>query len=590
MGVSPEDRPGTGMLGAAVPAGGEGEPGSGSSAGVVRVVVRRAEYHDPVTLMEASEAARAVAGVSHVAVGMAEPLNMTIFAQRHGYEVGADGVGPDDLVIGVRAGDEAAADDALAVIERWLAERRGARQVLDVGPYVFAGGDGVERFRWRGAEAGGGGVLPEAVVSRSELIDRANDEAVRRMQQARPLVVGVATAGEVLPGMGPRTFLHAGPPIEWADMSGPLRGAIIGAVLLEGLAEDPDDAVRRAQAGEFEFAPGHERGALGPMAGVISASMPVWVVENDSHGNRAYCTLSEGVGTPFRFGAFGPDVIGRLRWLRAVLGPVVRAALERLPAPLDLRAISADAVQMGDELHNRNNAATAQVLRALAPALITALDVSESDRRAVARYIAREPFFYLNLSMASGKATADAASGVEHSTIVTTMARNGTEFGLRVSGTGDEWYTAPSSTVRGLYIPGCRREDANRDLGDSTITETIGLGGFVMAGAPAIGHVAGVNAEEAVRATLRMYDITWAESLNYRIPALGFRGSPLGIDCRKVVGTGILPIVDTGIAHREPGVGMVGRGVVCPPLEPFAAALYRLAGNPTGRSDRRPPT
>jgi hypothetical protein len=551
-----------------------GEGGASSSGDVVRVVVRRGEYHDPVTLMEASEAGRSVAGVGHVAVGMAEPLNVVILA-RHGYELGADGLGPDDLVIALRAGDEAAADEGLAVIERWLAERGGARQVADVGPFVFAGGQAVERMGWRVAEAGGDGALPERLASRADVIARANDEAVGRMQEARPLVVGVATAAEVLPGMGPRTFLHAGPPIEWADMSGPLRGAMIGAVLLEGLAEDPDDAVRRAEAGEFEFAPGHERGALGPMAGVISASMPVWVVENDTRGNRAYCTVSEGLSGQFRFGRFGPDVIQLLRWLRDVLAPVVRSALERLPAPLDLRAISAAAVQMGDEVHNRNRAGTAEVFRALGPAFLE-VDAPSNDVAAVARYIAGDLVFYLNLSMASGKATADAASGIEDSTIVTTIARNGTEVGVRMSGTGVRWFTAASSIVQGLYFPGYGREDANRDLGDSTITETIGLGGFAMAGAPAISQVAGITAEDAVRATLSMYEITWAESTNYRLPALGFRGSPVGIDCRKVVSTGIVPVANTGIAHREPGVGVIGRGVVRLPIAPFVAAVDAL--------------
>jgi hypothetical protein len=575
MGASSEEQQAAAMSDGIAPVGGEAE--SSSSPAVVRVVVRRREYHDPVTLMEASDAARAVAGVAHVAVGMAEPLNVRIFAQRHGYEVGADGLGGDDLVIALRASDEAAADEALAVIERWLAERGGARRVMDVGRYVFAGGEVVERMDFRVAEAG---ELPEGLASRAEAIARANDEAVGRMQAARPLVVGVATAAEVLPGMGPRTFLHAGPPIEWADMSGPLRGAIIGAALLEGVADDPDDAVRRAQAGEFEFAPGHERGALGPMAGVISSSMPVWVVENDAHGNRAHCTFSEGLGGPFRFGGFGPEVIERLRWLRAVLAPVVRSALERLPAPLDLRAISAQAVQMGDELHNRNRAGTAEVFRALAPALME-VDAPSNDVSDVARYIAGDLFFYLNLSMASGKATADAASGIEDSTIVTTIARNGTEVGVRVSGTGERWFTAPSRPIRGLYFPGYRREDANRDLGDSTITETIGLGGFVMAGAPAIGHVAGVSAEDAVRATLSMYEITWAESTNYRIPALGFRGSPVGIDCRKVVSTGIVPVANTGIAHRQPGVGVIGRGLVWPPIAPFVDAVQALGQRAT---------
>jgi Protein of unknown function (DUF1116) len=574
MGASPEEQQGAARSDAVTGVGTEAEP---SSVGVVRVVVRRREYHDPVTLMEAAEAARSVAGVGHVAVGMAEPLNLVILSQRHGYEVGADGLGADDVVIALRAGDEAAADEALAVIERWLAERGGARRVLDVGPYVFAGGEAVERMRFRVAEAGGDGALPEGLASRAEAIARANDEAVGRMQEARPLVVGVATAADVLPGMGPRTFLHAGPPIEWADMSGPLRGAIIGAALLEGVADDPDDAVRRAQAGEFEFAPGHERGALGPMAGVISASMPVWVVENDAQGNRTHCTFSEALGG-FRFGRFSPEVIERLRWLRDVLAPVVRSALERLPAPLDLRAISAQAIQMGDEVHNRNRAGTAEVFRALAPALME-VDAPSNDVSDVARYVAGDLFFYLNLSMASGKATADAASGIEHSTIVTTIARNGTDVGVRVSGTGERWFTAPSRTIQGLYFPGYRREDANRDLGDSTITETIGLGGFAMAGAPAIGHVAGITAEDAVRATLSMYEITWAESTNYRIPALGFRGTPVGIDCRKVVSTGIVPVVNTGIAHYQPGVGVIGGGIVRLPPRPFAAALEALASS-----------
>ena len=542
---------------------------------MVRVVVRRGEYHDPVTLMEASEAARSVAGVAHVAVGMAEPLNLRILGLRHGYVVEADGLGGDDVVIALRAGDEAAADEALAVVERWLAERGAARRVVDVGPYVFAGGEAVERLRFRVAEAG---ALPAGLAARAEAIGRANDEAVARMQAARPVVVGVATAADVLPGMGPRTFLHAGPPIEWADMSGPLRGAIIGAALLEGVADDPDDAVRRAQAGEFEFAPGHERGALGPMVGVISPSMPVWVVENDSHGNRAYCNFSEGYGQVLRFGAYGPEVVEHLRWMAAVAAPVIAAALERLPAPLDIRAINAQAVQMGDEVHNRNRAGTVEVFRALAPAFME-LNAPSNDVADVARHIATNDYFYLNLSMACGKATADAASGIEDSTIVTTIARNGTEVGVRMSGTGKRWFTAPTGEIRALFRPGYRREDANRDVGDSTITETIGLGGFAMAGAPAIGLFAGITAEDALRATLSMYEITWAESTNYRIPALGFRGTPVGIDCRKVVSTGIVPVVNTGIAHSEPGVGVIGGGIVRLPQRPFAAALEALAGS-----------
>jgi hypothetical protein len=464
------------------------------------------------------------------------------------------------------------------VVER-VVVGRGAREVVDVGAYVLGGdrdGSPVERVRWQVAEPGTQRALLERLAPRAAAIARANDDAVARMQAAQPLVVGVATARDVLPGMTATTFLHAGPPIEWADMSGPLRGALIGAALLERVAHDPEDAIRRAEAGELEFAPGHDRGALGPMAGVISASMPLWVIQNADRGNRAHCTFSEGLGGPFRFGGYGPAVIERLRWMGAVAAPVIAAALERLPAPLDLRAISADAVQMGDEVHNRNRAATAQFFRAIAPGLLQT-QASSQDVRAVADYIVDDPTFYLNLSMASGKATADAASGIPDSTIVTTMARNGTEFGLRMSATAERWFTAPSSIIHGCYLPGYGPEDANPDMGDSTITETIGLGGLSWASAPAIAQFAGVTAEDTIRATLAMYDITWAESTNYRIPALGYRGAPLGIDCRKVIDTGTVPIADTGIAHQKPGIGIIGGGYVRPPMAAFTAALEALA-------------
>jgi hypothetical protein len=547
---------------------------------VERVVVRRGAFHDPVTLMAAGEEARSAEGVEHVAVGMGDPLNLTIIRARHGYDLeGEDPVGPEDLVIALRAVTDAAAEDALATLDSVLTARRGAYEVLDVGPYVFAGelrGEPVERIDWRAGRPAVAEAALALLEPRAEAIARANDVAVTRMQEARPLLVGVAAARDVLPLMTERTLLHAGPPIEWADMTGPMRGAVIGAALFEGLAEDAEDAARKAEAGAFEFAPGHEHGALGPMAGLISASMPVWIVENDAHGNSAYCTLSEGLGGPFRFGAFDRSVIEHLRWMRSVLAPIVRSALERLPAPLDLRSITADALEMGDEVHNRNPAATSLVFRALAPALMEA-DGASKDIVDVARYMAGDDFLYLNLSMAGGKVTADAASAIADSTIVTTMARNGTEFGLRMSGTGNRWFSAPSSTIQAIFHPGYGHEDANPDMGDSTITETTGLGGFAWAAAPAIGHFAGVSAEDVVRATLAMYDITWAESEHYRIPALGYRGTPIGIDCRKVAATGIPPVADTGVAHREAGVGKVGGGFVRPPMAPFAAAVRALA-------------
>jgi len=544
-----------------------------------RVVVRRGVYHDPVAVMAASTAARSIDGVDHVAAGMVDPLNLLVIRGRHGYDLDAHGeLNPGDLVIAVRAETEETADRAIDTLERSLADDRGDRQVVDVGPYVFAGerrGRKVERVSWRPASR----PEPVAALSRleplAERIAEANDVVVRRMQEARPLVVGVGTAGDLLPGMTPHTFLHAGPPIDWPDMSGPLRGAIIGAALFEGLASNVEEAVQKAKSGQFEFAPGHERAALGPMAGVITSSMPMWIVENDAHHNRTYCSFNEGLGRVLRYGAYEPAVIERLQWMRSVLLPVLAAVVARLPVPLDLRALSVSAVEMGDEVHNRNRAATSTLLRTLAPVLVE-LDEPKSVVADVARFIAHD-YFPLNLSMASAKATADAASGVEYSTIVTTMARNGTEFGLRTSGTGDRWFTAPSGRIDGLYVPGYTAADANPDMGDSTITETIGLGGFAMASAPAITDWAGITAEDAVQATLAMYHITWAESVNYRIPILGYRGTPLGIDCRKVVESGILPALDTGVAHREAGIGHIGGGTVRPPMAPFVAAVEALA-------------
>jgi hypothetical protein len=434
----------------------------------------------------------------------------------------------------------------------------------------------VERVEWRPPEPGTEEAL-ERLALDAAAIARANDEAVERIESAQPRLVGVGTARGLLPDVTDRTILHAGPPIDWADMSGPLRGAVIGAAVHEGLASDREDAERRAAAGEFEFGPCHERGAVGPMAGVVSPSMPMCVIENTTHGNRAYCTFNEGLGRVLRYGANDDEVLNRLAWIRDVLARVFARALERLGEPIDLRSMTAQALQMGDEGHNRNRAGTSLLLRALLPALIE-LDEPAADTAAVARFIAGNDHFYLNLTMPAAKASADAARDIDRSSVVVAMARNGTEFGIRLSGTGDRWFTGPSGMIDGLYLPGFGPEDANPDIGDSTITETVGLGGFAMAAAPAIVRVVGGGAEDALEATRAMYDISWAESRSYQIPALGFRGTPFGIDVREVVHTRVLPFVNTGIAHREPGVGQIGAGVVKPPMEAFVKAVRALAG------------
>jgi len=385
----------------------------------------------------------------------------------------------------------------------------------------------------------------------------------------------VARAGEVIPGMHDRLLLHAGPPIEWERMSGPLRGAVIGAVLFEGWTDDEEEAARLAESGEVEFAPCHHHGAVGPMAGVISPSMAVYVVENVTHGNRSFSNLNEGYGKVLRYGAYSSEVLDRLRWMNDVMAPLLLEALSESEG-LDIRALLAEALHMGDEGHNRNKAGSVLFLKLLAP-LLARVAPDPKVAAAVLGFIGENALSVLNPVMAACKAMADAAHGVEGSTIVTAMARNGTDFGIRVSGIGDRWFTAPAGTPEGLYFSGFSSADANPDIGDSTITETAGIGGFAMAAAPAIvSFVSGVPSD-ATNATLEMYEITVAEHEHFTIPALDFRGTPTGIDIRSVVELGITPRINTGIAHREAGIGQVGAGLVRPPSEIFEEALLAFA-------------
>jgi hypothetical protein len=439
-------------------------------------------------------------------------------------------------------------------------------------------------------------------------IDAANKTAVERMMDARPMLTGLELARSVIPGMKDNLVLHAGPPIEWERMSGPLRGAVIGALLYEGLATDEKGAVGMAESGEVEFAPCHHHSSAGPMAGVISASMgavgmaesgevefapchhhssagpmagvisasmEVYVIENPTHGNQAYSTLNEGYGKVLRYGAFSEEVLEKLRWMNGTMGPLLKEALEQTEG-LDIRALLAEALHMGDEGHNRNKAGSLLYLKLLSP-LIAKVAKDEAVEAEVLQFLGDNALSVLNPVMAACKAMADAAHGVEGSTVVTAMARNGTDFGVRVSGLGDDWFTAPAEIPDGLYFPGFSSEDANADIGDSTITETAGIGGFAMAAAPAIVAFVSGTPQDALNATLEMYEITVAEHEHFTIPPLDFRGTPTGVDIRKVVELGTTPRINTGIAHKEAGVGQVGAGLVRPPKEIFEQALITYA-------------
>jgi len=412
-------------------------------------------------------------------------------------------------------------------------------------------------------------------------IEMANAEAVRRIASGKAALIGLGVARDVIPEMRDKMILHAGPPLTlrldaqgeaWDRMCGPVRGAVMGACLYEGWAQTPDEAAQLAASGALTFEPCHHHHAVGPMAGVVSPSMPVWIIENAAFGNRAFCTMNEGLGKVLRFGAFAPEVIAKLKWMETVLYPTLDKTVRSIEHGVDIKSLIAQALYMGDECHNRNKAGTSLFLRAIGPALARTCADGETLARVIA-FVDSNDHFFLNLSMPAAKALTEPAEGIAGSTIVTTMARNGTDFGIRIAGLPGQWFVAPAGYVKGLYFPGFGEADANPDMGDSTITETAGFGGMAMAGAPAIVKFVGGVPQDALDATLEMYDICAAEHDTFLIPALNFRGAPLGIDVRRVVETGIAPRLNTGIAHKEPGIGQIGAGLLRAPIECFTAAF-----------------
>ena len=406
-------------------------------------------------------------------------------------------------------------------------------------------------------------------------INEANKIAYERYSGAQPVLTGVSVAHKVIPGMDGQIILHAGPPISWENMCGPQQGAVIGAILFEGWAKTQDEARALVAAGKIRLDPCHHHAAVGPMAGIISPSMPVWIVKNAAGKNVAYSNMNEGLGKVLRFGANGEDVLQRLRWMADIMGPTIAIVIEEMGG-LELKPMMAQALHMGDEVHNRNAAASGLLFRKLTTA---ALKSSRLDQKKVAEtlaFIASNDHFFLNLSMAACKVMLDAAHGVPYSSMLTVMARNGTEFGIRISGS-DEWFTAPSPMVNGLFFPGYGPDDAARDLGDSAITETAGVGGFAMAAAPAIVQFVGGTPRDALANTRRMLNITLGQNSAFTLPALDFTGTPAGIDARKVLDTGILPVINTGIAHKQAGIGQVGAGITHAPLPCFAKAINALA-------------
>lgn len=459
-------------------------------------------------------------------------------------------------------------------------------KVINIGlesftePIVTYGGEALQ-FNWR-PRAGGNKKLIHILNEldkREAQIDEDNQVIIDRFLESQPFLMDAQPAKDVIPELntGEKVVLHAGPPIKYENMTGPMQGSVIGAMLFEGWATDQDDARRQLEAGEVKFIPCHHVGAVGPMGGITTANFPVFVVENKADGTKGYCIMNEGIGEVLRFGANSQAVVDRLTWMANTLGPVLGKALRTIEEGMNLNVMIARAISMGDEFHQRNIAGSLVFLKEITPSIVT-LPIDDKEKQEVIQFLADTDQFFLNIMMAAGKAMVDYVRKVEKGTVVTTMARNGENFGVRIAELGDEWFTAPVNTPDGLYFSGYSSEDANADIGDSAITETVGVGGMAMIAAPGVTRFVGLNGlSDAEKISDEMQKISITNNPTWTIPNWDFKGSTLGIDIRKVVETGITPIINTGIAHKEAGVGQIGAGTVRAPLACFEKALIGYA-------------
>lgn len=408
-------------------------------------------------------------------------------------------------------------------------------------------------------------------------IDEANREVIAKVVASQPVIIDNVRAKEVIPDLNTgKVILHAGPPVAYENMPDPMQGSCVGAVLFEEWADNEADARKLLESGEIHFIPCHHVKAVGPMGGITSPNMAVFVVKNMTDGNEAYCTMNEGIGKVLRFGAYSEEVVDRLRWMRDILGPTLGKAIRKLGG-IAVNPLIAKAIAMGDEFHQRNIAASLAFLKEVAPT-ITKIEMDEKDRYDVIKFLSDTDQFFLNIMMATGKAVMDAARTIERGTIVTAMCRNGYEFGIRIAGMGDQWFTGPVNTPQGLYFTGYDGEDACPDMGDSAITETVGVGGMAMIAAPAVTRFVGAGGyEDALRTSTEMTEITIDRNPNFIIPNWNFQGTCLGIDARLVVEKGITPVINTGIAHKIAGYGQIGAGTVHPPIECFEKAIKAYA-------------
>ncbi len=454
-------------------------------------------------------------------------------------------------------------------------------RAVNVGLRVFAdavreqGGQAVD-VDWR-IPAGGEPELVRALTRllgpRAEGIDLANEEVVRRLDESAPVLVGVGTARDEVPRMGGRTILHPGPPLPWEEFCDPLRRSVRAAVMAEGWAQTPEKAQGLVDRDEVELEPANHHAASIPMASAIGPSAPVLVVEDEHGGRRAYSGINQGPGKTPWFGVDAPEAVERLLFLREAAGPILDAAF-RAADPIDVFSFAAQGLQMGDDAHMRTQAATNLLIRHLLPHLAGQDDPRRVD---VARFLAGNHLFFLNVVMAAAKAATDWAAEVEGASVVTGMSRNGTTFGIRVGALGDQWFVAPAPAVEdALFHADFGAEDGAPDIGDSAILELIGLGGAAAAASPAVAAFVGGRMADAVARTEDMARICAGTSSRLQLPFLDHRGAPLGVDLRRVVELEMTPAINTGILHAREGLGQVGAGVAQAPIACFRDAILAL--------------
>jgi hypothetical protein len=404
----------------------------------------------------------------------------------------------------------------------------------------------------------------------NNLINEANRQVIEKVLKGEPILVDIKPAIEAIPNMSKNTILHAGPPIQWSKMCQPQKNAIIGGILYEGLADSEEGANKLVEKNEIQLSPCHEHDSVGGMTGVITASMSVYVVKNKTYGNTAYSNHHEGWPIKaLHWGNKDKQVLLHLRWLDNVLTPVLREAIKGMNG-LNIKKIVSKALQMNDECHSRCTAATALFIEEIAPHLAVA-DLDRENVKESLDFLRRSEVFFLHIIMAGMKSLVEPANGIEYSTVVTAMARNGVEFGIQVSGLGKVWFTGPSSPIQGLYFPGYGPQDATPDMGDSCVTEVVGLGGFSIAASPSIILMKGGTTESILEQTRQMGKITVTKNPFFTIPFLNFEGAPFGIDINKVVEYGIEPYIDTAIAHRNGG--LIGSGIARAPMQSFKNAV-----------------